>query len=254
MKLPSLLLVSAFLTGLSSASSSDERAIDIDHQQLPSLPPSWQHNWTIDQIEDHLECEDILDEVGWQIPTKETWSMLREAYRNLVGAEMSSILPTDEKTDFLVPYKVDFIPGKGRGVIATAPILKGTLIWTSHERYSARFPNGAMYRKFLSVIPTVWACEIFEWSYVEEVGGSNLSQLTITTDLNDGAFMNTKWNIGDPDENTGYDQELSKNYPGDWKKNIFALQDIEAGEELMVHYGDFADPKGWALFGIQKST
>lgn len=255
--LSGLVLSVVFTAGLSSAyADGQERAVEKDPSSAitqPSLPPTWQHNWTIDEIDEHLGCQEILDEVGWPIPSHETWVMLRNVYRSIAG-NASSILVTDEKPDFFVPYKVELISGKGRGVIATAPIKKGTLIWTSNEHYSARFPNGEMYRKFLSAIPPEWACDLIDWSYIEEVRGSNLSQLTITTDLNNGSFMNTKWNYDDPEENTGFVQELSKDVPGDWKKNIFALQDIAAGEELMVHYADFADPSAWHLFGLQKST
>ena len=31
---------------------------------------------------------------------------------------------------------------------------------------------------------------------------------------------------------------------------LFALRNIEEGEELLVSYGDFADPDGWSLFGM----
>jgi len=33
-------------------------------------------------------------------------------------------------------------------------------------------------------------------------------------------------------------------------QNLFALRDIEAGEQLLVDYGEFAVPEGWEKFGL----
>lgn len=142
------------------------------------------------------------------------------------------------------------VPEKGRGVFATNTVKKGTLIWTSHKHYSARFPDAGMYRQFLRALPPDLACDVLLWSYVEDLGSPKSPQLIITTDLNDGALMNTQWYDTDPEDNTGYVLEWSNTHPGNWKQNLFALRDIEVGEELLLYYGDFATAEGWEEFGL----
>lgn len=94
------------------------------------------------------------------IPTQETWVMMRDAYRRIVGPEWSSILPSDEKNGFKVPYKADYASGnKERGVFAAAPIEKGTLLWTSHKHQSARFYHGDSFRQVLKAIRVDLTCD-----------------------------------------------------------------------------------------------
>ncbi len=115
---------------------------------------------------------------------------MRDAYRRIVGPEHSSILPTNEKNGLHVPYKVDYVNDeKGRGVFATAPIKKGTLVWSSHKRQSARFFDGDSYRQFVATVPVDLACDIMQFSYVQDFGPPHSPELAICTDLDEGALV-----------------------------------------------------------------
>lgn len=239
-----------FIVALFALAGSDAASISDD--QPPSLLPSdWESDWTSDDIWLHLDCDGIF-ETTRPIHSNETWVMLRNTYRNLVGPEASSISPSDETNGFKVPYKALIAPGnKGRGVFAAAPIKKGSLVWTSHKHQSAQFHDGDAYRQFLGALPADLACDVIQWAYVEDLGTANFPKLTICVDLDEGTLVNTQWYDTDPENNIGCVLEQSDKYPGGCKENLFALRDIDAGEEFLVDYGDFAIEEGWKEFGLQ---
>ena len=216
------------------------------------LPDDWEPDWDIGEIWEDLECDDIM-EAERPVHSQETWAMLRNTYRRIVGPENSSILPTNDKNGFYVPYKVTMAPGdKGRGVFSTSLIQKGTCVWTSHKHQSARFEDGHSYRRFLAAIPEDMACDVMNWAYVQDFGTEDEPNLMICADLDEGSFINSgQWDEDVNDNsNIGCIQELARKYTGGCQENWFALRDIQPGEEILVDYRNFAIRYGWEEFGL----
>jgi hypothetical protein len=217
----------------------------------PLLHSDRKDDWVNGNMWEQFHCDDMFASGPRPIPTQESWIIMRDAYRRIVGPEHSSILPTDEKNGLHVPYKVDYVNDeKGRGVFATAPIKKGTLVWSSHKRQSARFFDGDSYRQFVAAVPVDLACDIMQFSYVQDFGPPHSPELAICTDLDEGALINEQIHDWDVEANVGCMLRQSYKHPGGCKENFFALRDINAGEELVVDYANFAIPDGWEYFGL----
>ena len=67
-------------------------------------------------------------------------------------------------------------------------------------------------------------------------------------DLDEGCFCNDGG--GDDEANTGCDEEAARDVEGGCRENYFAMSDIQAGEELLCSYGQFAISGGWKRFGL----
>jgi len=158
-----------------------------------------------------------------------------------------------------IPVVSKVSPGRGRGVFAAEDIKKGTRVWTSKHQ-SAQFRDGESYRKFLAAIPADFACDVIMWAYVHDLGENDELDLTISCDLDEGSFINSAgWddgavaNIGciDDMEEAFVDEYIDEEYrDSGCPENLFALQNIKAGEEILCTYGDFAFRKGWKHFGL----
>ena len=190
---------------------------------------------------------------------------LRNAYRNVVGTEHSSLAPNDDLDGFgTVPVQAKMSDEKGRGVYALdSTIQKGTLVWTSRHQ-SAQFTTGLQFRTFLASISEPMACDVLMWAYVHNIGTSKRKRFRISCDLDAGSFINsaqfegaadndeTEANIGCIDEfdDDYINENLSEYKDGGCPENLFALRDIEPGEEILCRYADFALKRGWKKFGL----
>lgn len=181
-----------------------------------------------------FECEEVFSEQR-PIPDNATWMLLRGAYVATVGRQFSSIgYGTIGADGVLVRVKVDYVPGKGRGVFALEDMPEeGTHVWDA--LYTARFPSAIEYRRFLASIPEDLACDVLIWSYVERSNYKDPSSSRVSLDLDACSFMN---NIMDNLE----DQNLANNYR--------MTRHIWAGEELIVNYEEFVEEGGWEHFGL----
>jgi len=90
---------------------------------------------------------------------------------------------------------------------------------------------------------------VIQWAYVAGLGEGG--RAVINADLDGGSYMNSSWEDG-VENNLGFDCERVRamGLVGTCFHHIFALRDIGEGEELLLDYGDFADPDGWSLFGM----
>jgi hypothetical protein len=180
-----------------------------------------------------LECNTIFQEAR-PIPSEAEWMLLRGAYQGVVGPFYSTI-PIDETfyNGFHAPIYVDFVEGRGRGVVAKENIKAGSLIWTGEA--TACFRTGQEDRKFLASIPNGLACDVLVWAYIETVDSENQDYKMIQVDLDEASFFNTI---------SGVDEKNVDASSG------VALRDIRAGEELLVDYKDFAWDLSWHEFGL----
>ena len=260
-----------------------------DAWRLPGTPLS-RTTGTTDDFWEHLQCDDVFattrplhNESTWMllrgayqgIVGPHQSSIVPKANNNNNNNNNSSV---SYESGFFVPYYTGQVPGGvGRGVFTARPIAKDTLVWTA-DTNSARFTTGAQFRQFLLSIPTDLACDVLIWSYClyiddddddddadsDEENANNNEQeerkLAIQCDLDDGSFVNTGddtiyENYEEEDfedgelgvANIGYPEHLRDLYE---EENLYALRDIEAGEQILVNYGEFAVPEGWKEFGL----
>lgn len=217
----------------------EEEEETIDEEDHDEIEDPWELSDSVNSFEGSLmdlwsefECSKVFKEQR-PIPDHATWMLLRGAYIATVGPQYSTIEYNDEiKDGFLVPVKLDYVPGKGRGVIALEDIPKGTLVWD--PLYVARFSSAVDYRRFLASIPSDLACDVMIWAYTETSGDEDQLFTLVSVDLDAGSLMNSITRLED--------------------KNISpssrAMRNIKAGEELLVDYADFEKDGGWDDFGL----
>ena len=82
----------------------------------------------------------------------------------------------------------------------------------------------------------------------------------ICVDLDEGSFVNSaddddSYNMAlGNDEGVFYDQATEEEQYELWygcKMKFYAYRDIQAGEEILAGYGDFAETTGWRYLGLQ---
>jgi hypothetical protein len=187
---------------------------------------------TVKDIFEGLGCEEI--EQPRPIHTDDTWKLLREKYLEVMG-DKASIKPEQlQGNGFLVPVKVDYSAGKGRGVFAAAPIKEGTPVHVHNYQYTAIFRDGAKYREYLEQLPEELACDVIMWSYVEYQDRENQSDMIIGFEIDEASFTNGA--ISKDEKNVDF--------------NYHALRDIAEGEEIIESYSDYMNENGWAKFGL----
>merc|ERR1712160_187464 len=93
--------------------------------------------------------------------------------------------------------------------------------------------------------------EDIEWDELDYWEDDELEEgqiLLICVDLDEGSFMNSGYWQEEDNSTLGCISEAGSKVLGGCKQNYFALRDIDAGEELLVNYGEFALPHGWDSF------
>ena len=73
-------------------------------------------------------------------------------------------------------------------------------------------------------------------------------ELRVSVDLDEGCFFNDGG--GDDEANTGCDKDASRDVEGGCRENYFAMSGIQAGEELLCSYSQFAVQGGSKGFGL----
>ena len=242
---------------LTPSTSADDNA-----WKIPGTPLS-RTTGTTDDFWQFLKCDAIFATTR-PLHNESTWMLLRGAYQGIVGPLQSSIVLSESngvsyESGFQVPYYTGFVPGGvGRGVFAGQPIPQNTWVWTASKN-SARFHSGADFRQFLLSIPTHLACDVLIWSYCQYIDDDQ-TELAIQCDLEDGSFVNTGDDTYGEDHDM-YDGELGRAnigcreehydlHEGSYMQNLYALRDIEAGEQILVDYQEFSVAEGWEEFGL----
>ena len=179
------------------------------------------------------------------INKQSSWVNIRNAYNTAVGLEESTIqLPISEKNGFHVLIYVGQTPNAGRGVFATHPITKGTLVYTN-LRQRAVFKTGSPYRRFLSTLSNDWVCDLLSWCHVAYEDLDEKTSARIICVLDEGSLVNSA-NGGD-DLNLGRLEDAKYLCQGDCRMNFFATRDIDGGEELLASYGEYIESPAWDL-------
>jgi hypothetical protein len=203
-------------------------------------------NRTLFELWHDLECNAYF-QYPRPIHPPEAWSNTRALYRRIMGEDSSIGTNKDdiEDTDgFYVPVTAKYTFNRGRGIFAAANITAGSLIWSTKN--TARFHSGPLYRQFVNSLEEGFACDVLQWSYVQDVGNG---VLRISVDLDGNSYCNDgSMEYSGP--NQGCYEESALHHEGGCNEHYFALRDIDAGEELLCAYNEFAVEHGWEFFGL----
>jgi len=215
---------------------------------------------SVNKMWDHLECDALFALAPRPIHKEKDWDLMRTAYASIVSPEKSSLPSQEEdkkRSGFHVAFEAKQAKEKGRGIFAKEKIKKGQKVWSTLQ--TARFDDGNDYRKFIASIPVDLACDVLQWAYVQAIiEDSDREKPLISVDIDPGSFLNSFEDYSYEDyshdewgPNIGCDPDAAKDEPGGCRQNYFALRDIDADEELILDYGEFAISDGWRLFGLQ---
>jgi len=238
--------------GINEHSHSDDGSID--DEEVENEKQKWEEEEEEEEDEwcDECDWEEVVEALGCtgiaerSVPNDNEYMTMRQAYEKVVGVEDSTISPITKHPSFLVPLRAGPAgDGKGRGIFATSPIRQGEAMWTS--RQTATFYDAYSFREFLGSIPRDNACDILYWAYShssDEEGPMVSVELDHTALCNDAGV--------DGEMNVGCDQEMaSKLGDDDCSYHMFAMKDINVGDELLCLYADFSGgEEGWAAFGM----
>mmetsp|Transcript_18077 Transcript_18077/g.39063 ORF Transcript_18077/g.39063 Transcript_18077/m.39063 type:complete len:322 (+) Transcript_18077:220-1185(+) len=269
---------------------------DDDEEEAAERPIWWDYD--IDQIfTDYFDCGSIIygyesdsdddpvakdyprnDDVASDVQVqklRQQWALMREKYVkevNLVPIEIHYAEGDDTELDeemhlsnrgvssLVVPSRVgDAGPEKGRGVFATEPIPKGTLVVSMDNGSTAIFKEGHSWREFAVSLPREPACNFIEWSWVQTIPPRNeidddiRNGLTISVTFDESNLMNAAdWDDVEANVSCGRPPMREGDEQGLCRFHYYAARDIAAGEELLVNYGDFEDlsQQGWVDIGL----
>lgn len=248
-------------------------ALDQAPEANDDLPIWW--DYSIDDLFEILfNCGEILYDVTPAPVTEKDIDKLQQQFdeiRNKYAKEVN-LLPIQQPTPenrfstMVVPTEIKDAGIKGRGVFATERIEKGSLVMSLNAGNMGIFKDGATWRSFAATLPRETACNFIEWSWVQEItpekGNNDIREgLTIFVAFDESSLLNAgSWDWGGGEEanircGTPFHSEqysINMNEGGDANENeeekwgpcrfdYYATRDIEAGEELLLNYGDFED-------------
>lgn len=241
--------------------------------------PIW-WDYSIDELfTDLFNCGEILYDVTPAPVTEKDIERLFlqfDEIRNKYAKEVN-LLPIQQPTPdnrfsiMVVPTEIKDAGGKGRGVFAAERIEKGSLVLSLNAGNVGIFKDGATWRSFAATLPRETACNFIEWSWVQEItpekGKDDIREgLTIFVAFDESNLLNGAseevegegWvggeeaNIrcGTPLHSEHYSTNMNEGRDanedeeerwGPCRFDYYATRDIEAGEELLLNYGEFED-------------
>lgn len=264
-------------------SGDDDQADDFqDSQENDAETDDFQDSQESNEEKIHDENADPVSDVQLQ-KLRQQWAVIREKYVkevNLVPIKFheKSDSPTAKTSDsnnrkinqandsnhgvsaMVVPSRVgDAGPGKGRGVFATEPIPKGTLVSNLDNGTTGIFKEGHSWRKFAASLPKETACNFIEWSWVQNIPPENeidddiRNGLTIFIAFDESNLLNNAdWDGVEANVRCGHPPKREGDEWGPCRFHYYAARDIAAGEELLINYGEFedVDQEGWTDIGL----
>jgi len=194
------------------------------------------------------------------------YHMMREIYVDTVTVDAASFEVNNNASEAAramhIPYSVDYIPKKGRGIISTEFIPKYTTVWSASDH--AVFESQPHFKRFLERIGYDLACDVLMWAYVEPCEIVDYDKLFNTTT---GKLLNTTISadddvcfqvgveLGDASlingvnvaqiENVAWctdfnvDGKTAIDCKGD-TMGMIATRDIQPGEEILIDYDEFS--------------
>ncbi|KAL7499127.1 hypothetical protein ACHAWT_006832 [Skeletonema menzelii] len=102
---------------------------------------------------------------------------------------------------------------------------EGEMIYNGYKN-AAFFQEGESFKRFLSLLSKEAACDVLEWSFMQDL--TNDGNAVLALDLDGGALFND----GSPHQNMQYKDK--------WSLNKYASRDIRKGEEITEIYDEFS--------------
>lgn len=168
---------------------------------------------------DELECYDHALNQKKRLYTDDDWYFLWQKFQD-ASLYPYPIPPTSSNRLYYTSYS----DGKGRGNFASRAIKEGEMIYNGYKN-AAFFQEGESFRRFLSLLSKEAACDVLEWSFMQDL--SNDGNAVLGLDLDGGALFND----GSPNQNMQYKEKSSL--------NKYASRDIQKGEEITEIYDEF---------------
>lgn len=148
---------------------------------------------------------------------------------------------------FRVPYKIDNVPDKGKGIIAISPIKRGTLVWNADPNVCQIFTKNE-FEDYLSKLNFEQARDEVMHVY----GAESVSKNHVILLRGDARIFNHSSNnsVGEWTSIFGNDIEAAQKWAiencADLNNCTVAIKDIEIGDELSDNYGSYYDPE-WLI-------
>lgn len=168
---------------------------------------------------DELECYDHALVQKKRLYSDDDWYFLWQKF------QAASLYPYPIPPPSKRLYYTSYSDGKGRGNFASRNIKEGEMIYNGYTN-AAFFQEGESFRRFLSLLPEEAACDVLEWSFMNDL--TNDGNAVLALDMYGGALFND----GSPHQNMQYKEK--------WSLNKYASRDIEKGEEITELYDDFS--------------
>ena len=216
----------------------------------------------------HTENGDVVSEIQLQ-KLRQQWAVIREKYVkevNLIPIQLEATNSSNHgsQSTMAVPIRVgDAGPDKGRGLFATGPISKGTLVVNLDNGSTGIFKQGHSWREFVVSLPRETACNFIEWSWVQTIppastNGSDddndiRTGLTIFVAFDESNLLNSAdWDGIDANVRCGSAPMHEGEERGPCRFHYYAARDIATGDELLINYGEFEDlsQQGWTDIGL----
>mmetsp|Transcript_32079 Transcript_32079/g.69258 ORF Transcript_32079/g.69258 Transcript_32079/m.69258 type:complete len:393 (-) Transcript_32079:328-1506(-) len=226
---------------------------------------------SIEEESHTIDHEDPVSEFQLRKLQKQ-WAMIRENYVKQRAADDAGSSSSNNEVKqgpkitnhvpsaIVVPSRVgDAGPGKGRGMFATQPISKGTLVINLDNGSTGFWKLGHSWREFAVALPREAACNFIEWSWVQTMLPEDENDrdvrngLTIFIGFDESNLLNAAdWDEVEANVRCGRPPEREGGERGPCRFHYYAARDIAAGEELLTDYGEFEnlDQSGWTDIGL----
>lgn len=188
---------------------------------------------------------------------REQWAIMSEKYKREVN-----LVPIEKgKSQFLVPINIgDAGPTKGRGVFATEPIPKDTMVADLLNGSTGIFKDAHSWRSFAVSLPTKeLSCNFIEWCWIQKVPPEDANDnnvrngLTVFIAFDESNLLNSaEWDGIEANVRCGTPPKQEGEERGVCRFHYYAARDIAAGEELLINYAEIEDEsqQGWTDIGL----
>ena len=194
------------------------------------------HTAGINDMWSNLKCDEVFARGPRPVPTAAQFAETIRLYNSIVTDESLRLDASAEGIH--VGLEVRQADEKGRGIFATSRIDRGTR-WRDSYTRTAIFYDPDHYRKFILGLEVDMACDVLQWAYGEE-GPRIAVDLDEATMCNDGGWEAEGGNVGCDEDDPAMDCE----------RYMYAIRDIELGEEILCEYSQFSHPSSWKDMGL----
>lgn len=168
---------------------------------------------------DELKCYDHALVQKKRLYSDDDWYFLWQKF------QVASLYPYPIPPPSKRLYYTSHSDGRGRGNFASRNIKEGEMIYNGYTN-AAFFQEGESFKRFLSLLSEEAACDVLEWSFMQDL--TNDGNAVLCLDMDGGALFND----GSPHQNMQYREK--------WSLNRYASRDIQKGEEITELYGEFS--------------